>query len=179
MHMVTCVPPMPLRWDMFTKDELPEWGLTEQEILGLDWESEVYLQWKGCPQELAPAAPAFNIHLAHGFNTALKELWRKLWILYTDDSLLMGESEEHVVGIQRIWSIVMRKLGKKVPSKCNRSVKRTCEHVGLSFRKGGVQLSDASVEQLKLMLNVMPKRKKQMQRLLGTIVLAITAFHNK
>ena len=45
-------------------------------------------------QGLAPAAPAFNIHLAHGFNTALKELWRKMWILYTDDLLLMGESEE-------------------------------------------------------------------------------------
>ena len=59
----------------------------------LDWESEVYLQWKGCPQGLAPAAPAFNIHLAHGFNTALKELWRQMWILYTDDLLLMGESE--------------------------------------------------------------------------------------
>jgi len=67
---------------MFTKEELLKWGLTEQQILELDWESEVYLQWKGCPQGLAPAAPAFNIHLAHGFNTALKELWRKMWILY-------------------------------------------------------------------------------------------------
>ena len=175
-HMVTCVSSMPLRWDMFTKDELLKWGLTEQQILDLDWESEVYLQWKGCPQGLAPAAPAFNIHLAYGFNTALKEMWRKLWILYTDDLLLVGESKEHAVAIQRICSIVLRKLGKKVSSKCDRSVKRKGEHAGLSFTKGGVQLSDASVEQLKLMLNVMPKGKKQMQRLLGTIVQAITAF---
>ena len=72
--------------------------------------------------------------------------------------------------------MVLRKLGKKVSSKCDRSVKKNGEHVGLSFTKGGVQLSDASVEQLKLMLNVMPKGKKQMQRLLGTIVQAIDSF---
>ena len=48
-----------------------------------DWESEVYLQWQGCPQGLAPAAPVSNVNLAHGVNTALKELWRKMWILYT------------------------------------------------------------------------------------------------
>ena len=24
-HMVTCVPPMPLRWDMFTPEELLKW----------------------------------------------------------------------------------------------------------------------------------------------------------
>ena len=88
----------------------------------------------------------------------------------------MGESEEHVVAIQRVCSVVLRKLGKKVSSKCDRSVKKNGEHVGLSFTKGGVQLSDASVEQLELMLNVMPKGKKQMQRLLGTIVQTITAF---
>ena len=34
----------------------------------------------------------------------------------------------------------------------------------------------ASVEQLKLMLNVMPKGKKQMQRSMGTIAQAITSF---
>ena len=77
-HMVTCVPPMALKWDMFTRDELLRWGLTEQQLEGLDWESEVYLQWQGCPQGLAPPAPAFNIHLAHDVNTALKELWRKM-----------------------------------------------------------------------------------------------------
>ena len=125
---------------------------------------------------MAPAAPAFNIHLAHGFNTALKELWRKMWILYTDDLLLMGESEEHVEGIQRICEIVLRLLGKKVSAKCDRSVKKNGEYVGLSFTKGGVQLSDAAVAQLKQMLTMMPKGKKQMQRLLGTIVQATTAF---
>ena len=136
----------------------------------------MYLQWNGCPQGLVPTALAFNIHLAYDFNTALKEVWRKLWILYTDDLLLMGESEEHVVAIQRICSLVLKRLGKKVSSKCDRSVKKSGEHVGLSFTKGGVQLSDAAAEQLKLMLNVMPKGKKQMQRLLGTIVQATTAF---
>ena len=55
-------------------------------------------------------------------------------------------------------------------------MKKNGEHVRLSFTKEGVQLSDALVEQLELMLNVMPKGKKQMQRLLGTIVHAITAF---
>ena len=175
-HMVTCVPPMPLRWDMFTEEELLRWGLTAEEIKTLDWESEVYLQWDGCPQGLAPAAPGFNLHMAHGFNTALGLLWSRLWILYTDDLLLMGESEAHVVAIQRICTIVLRQLGKKVSPKCDRSVKKNGEHVGLSFTKGGVQLSDATVTQLKVMLDVMPKGKKQMQRLLGTIVQATTAF---
>ena len=55
-------------------------------------------------------------------------------------------------------------------------MKKNGEHVGLSLTKGGVQLSDTSVEQLKPMLNVMPKGKKQMQRLLGTIVQAIATF---
>ena len=63
---------------MFTKEELLKWGQTEQPLMELDWDSEVYLQWSGCPGGLAPA---FNIHLAHGFNTALKERWEKLWIL--------------------------------------------------------------------------------------------------
>ena len=84
--------------------------------------------------------------------------------MYTDDLLLMGESEEHAVAIQRICSIVLQKLGKKVSPKCDRSVMRNCEHAGLSFTKGGVQLSDAPVEQLRLMLDVMPKGQKQMQR---------------
>ena len=34
-HMVTYVPPMPLRWDMFTRDGLLRWGLTEQQVEGL------------------------------------------------------------------------------------------------------------------------------------------------
>ena len=109
---------------MFTKEELLKWGQTEQPLMELDWDSEVYLQWDGCPQGLTPAAPAFNIHLVHGFNTTLRELWRKLWILYTDDLLLMGEPEEHVVVIQRICSLVLEKLGKKVISQCVRSVKK-------------------------------------------------------
>ena len=175
-HMVTCVPPMPLRWDMFTPEELLKWGLTAEEIGTLDWESEVYLQWDGCPQGLAPAAPGFNLHMAHGFNTALGLLWSRMWILYTDDLLLFGESAAHVEAIQRICAIVLRQLGKKVSPKCDRTVKTNGEHVGLSFTKGGVQLSDATVEQLKRMLDVMPKGKKQMQRLLGTIVQATTAF---
>ena len=77
---------------------------------------------------------------------------------------------------QQICAIVLRQLGKKVSPKCDRTVKTNGEHVGLSFTKGGVQLSDATVEQLKRMLDVMPKGKKQMQRLLGTIVQAMTAF---
>ena len=78
--------------------------------------------------------------------------------------------------IQRICAIVLQQLGKKVSPKCDRTIKTNDEHVGLSFTEGGVQLSDATVEQLKQMLDVMPKGKKQMQRLLGTTVHATTAF---
>ena len=125
---------------------MSKWGLTKQQLMELDCDSDVYLQWDGCPQGLTPAAPAFNIHLVHGFNTTLRELWRKLWILYTDDLLLMGEPEEHVVVIQRICSLVLKELSKKASSKCDRSVKRNGEHVGLSFTNGGVQMSDTEAD---------------------------------
>ena len=134
-HMVTCVPPMPLGWDMFTPEELLKWGLTAEEIGTLDWESEVYLQWDGCSQGLAPAAPGANLHMAHGFNTALGLLWSQMWILYTDDLLLFGESAAHVEAIQRICAIFLRQLGKKVSLKCDRTVKANGEHVGLSFTR--------------------------------------------
>ena len=70
----------------------------------------------------------------------------------------------------------MRLLGKKVSAKCDRSIKKNGEHGGLPFTKGVVRLSDAAVAQLKQMLTMMPKGKKQVQRLLGTIVQATTAF---
>ena len=88
------------------------------------------------------------------------------------------ENQQHMCmeAIQRTCAIVLRQLGKKVSPNCDRTVKTSGEHVGLSFTKGGVQLSDATVEQLERMLDVMRKKKKQMQRLLGTIVQATTAF---
>ena len=59
-----------------------------------------------------------------------------MWILHTDDLLLMGESKEHVAGIQRICEIVLRLLGKNVSAKCDRTIQKNSEHVGLSFTKG-------------------------------------------
>ena len=102
----------------------------------MDWKSKVYLQWDGCPQGLAPTAPGFNLHMAHGFNSALGLLWARMWILYTDDLLLFGESAAHVEAIQRICAIVLQQLGKKVSPKCDRTVKTNGKHVGLSFTKG-------------------------------------------
>ena len=64
----------------------------------MDWESEIYLQWDGCPQGLASAAPGFNLYMVHGFNTALGFLRSQMWVLYTDDLLLFGESAAHVHG---------------------------------------------------------------------------------
>ena len=139
-------------------------------IENLDWESEALVQWIGSPQGLASAAPGFNCHLAHGLNTVLGlDEWTKLALVYTDDLLIMGESKAHAAARQRLMQEVLRALGKKLSSKCDRTIKKFGDHVGMRFTKGGVQLQDEAVESLRRVLMQKPKGKKQMQRIFGTV----------
>ena len=162
-------------------EELKEWSsLTEEEIESLDWESEALVQWIGSPQGLASAAPGFNCHLAHGLNTLLGlDEWTKLALVYTDDLMIIGESNAHAAARQRLMQEVLRALGKKLSSKCDRTIKKFGDHVGMRFTKGGVQLQDEAMESLRGVLMQKPKGKKQMQRILGTVQQAMAAFEFK
>jgi hypothetical protein len=129
-NMLTVAPPVRLTPDMFTDAEMTEWGYTSQEIAALRKEGELLLQWQHCPQGLAPIAPFWNVYFGHGMNAVFGEEWQDWMICYVDDVMVYGLTENQCKQRQRLLSMALRLLDKKVSSKLDRTVKQEGHLVG-------------------------------------------------
>ena len=175
-HMVTVAPPVKLSMDDFTEEELREWGYTDAEIEAMRGESDLLLGWQGCPQGLAPAAPFWNVHIQHGFNTLFGEEWRDFWAQYVDDQMVYGATKEQCEARQRMLRFALKALGKEGSAKTDRSVSEVGHIAGLKFVQGGVTLDDAAVDALVVALQQPIKREKDARALVGIMIYAATAF---
>jgi site-specific DNA-cytosine methylase len=174
-NMLCCAPPIPIGPDTFSDEELRRW-LTEEEIAELKGQESWLLRWEGVPQGLAPAAPFWNIHIYDAFNRLFREEWHQWWVVYVDDVLTYGRTEQQTKVRQRMLSMALRLLGKTVSSKIDRTVKQEGNIVGLKFIPGGVVVCDETVAAVRVALKEEIKTAKQARRLVGILIYASAAF---
>lgn len=173
-HLLHAVPPFPIRPEEFTDEELKRWS--REPIEELRKQKTLYLQWDGCPQGLASAAPWFNVHLADGLNHLFGEAWREFAAIFVDDLLIHGATYEQCELRQRMFMQALKALGKGLSNKCDRSIKTTGHIVGLTFTKDGITPDEAVIDVLKEELRKTPTTTKQAQHLIGVTLYSSTAF---
>ena len=111
---LTVAPPVRLSADSFTEEELRSWGYSDEGIEELRGADELLLQWQHAPQGLAPIAPFWNVYMAHGLSTLFNEEFHKWMALFVDDILGYGRTRQQAEDRQRIVSMALVKLGKRL-----------------------------------------------------------------
>ena len=173
-HLLTAAPPIPIRANMFTDEELEKWGTDS--VKELREAEDLLLQWSGMPQGLAVSATFFNCHLADGLNQLMGEEWQKMWAVYVDDVLIHGQTRWHCEQRQEIFRQCMEALGKKLSEKGDRTVKEYGLVVGLKITANGIEPDDGVVKCLLTELRTRPKSIKQLRHLIGVILYSSGAF---
>ena len=130
----------------------------------------------GACQGLAPAAPFWNMHLQDAFNHALDLHWTNMFVAFVDDVLCYSSLEERAELRRRILIAILTVLGKSISPKCDTSVKREVDFVGMTIAEGGHKLSQTGVDALLLTLSIRPKSKDMVRHMLGVILYCLTAF---
>jgi hypothetical protein len=175
-EMLTVSPPVKLTPDMFTDEELQEWGYSQEEIKELRECTELLLQWQHCPQGLAPIAPFWNVFLAYGFNALFGEEWHQWWALFVDDLLGHAQEKKWAVVRQRMLTAALKALKLRVSPKLDRQIKEYGNLTGMRFEKGGVVISQEAVDALVEAMNEKVTNEKGARRLAGIITYAQAAF---
>jgi hypothetical protein len=94
-------------------------------------------------------------------NQLFGEMWREMAALYVDDLLIHGQTREHCEMRQRLIQNALRALEKELSTKCDRSVKKYGNIVGLKITKDGIEPDDDVIETLRQELLTAPRTENK------------------
>ena len=173
---LTVALPIRLGAGSFTEEELRSWGYSDKEIEELQGADELLLQWQHVPQGLAPIAPFWNVYMALGLGALFDEEFHKWLALFVDDILGYGYTKQHAADRQRIVSMTLKKLGKRVSEKLDRTMRQEGHIAGMKFTPEGVVIADEAVDALVEAMGENVKSLKAAQRLVGILIYAQSSF---
>ena len=173
---LTVAPPIRLDDGSFTEEEQRSWGYSDEEIEELQGADELLLQWQHAPQGLAPIAPFWNVYMAHGLSALFNEEFHKWTALFVDDILEYDYTKQHAADKQRIVSMALKKLGKRLSEKLDRTVRQEGHIAGMKFTPEGVAITDEAVGALVEAMGENVKSLKAAQRLVVILIYAQSSF---
>ena len=88
--------------------------------------------------------------MAHGLSALFSEEWHQWLALFVDDMLGFGYTEKHARDRQMIVSMALKKLGKCLSEKLDRTAKQTGDIAGMHFTTDGVTITDEAVDALEV-----------------------------
>ena len=114
--------------------------------------------------------------MAHGLSALFSEEWHQWLALFVDDILGFGHTEKHAKDMQMIVSMALKKLGKRLSEKLDRTVRQTGDIAGMHFTAEGVIITDEAVNALEEAMGEDIKSLKAAQRVMGIIIYAQLSF---